>query len=132
MDHRDCATSIDELRRLAGDASFALKWDETSMTDDKPLVVTLSERDGALFLAFNKTHEGLWAEGRVDVCASSSANTDLEARIAKGRIRVGPAAHWLLRQSLGQGATFALRKLGSGQLRIATPGWSGVFSPVRN
>ena len=126
MDPHDCASSVAELRRLAGDPLFAARWEETSMLDGKPLLVSITEREGRLFLAFFKTHEGVWAEGPVAICAAS---TELEARIAKSHIVMGPAAHWLLRQSLGNGATFSLRRLASGQLRIATPGWSGVFSP---
>lgn len=126
---RSCASTFDELRHLAGEPTFASRWEETSMTDGKPLVVSISEQDGSLFLGFIKTREGLWAEGPVAVCAS---NAELEARIARNRIHVGPAAHWLLRHSLGEGATFTLRRLATGQLRIATPGWSGIFSPLRN
>jgi hypothetical protein len=45
-------------------------------------------------------------------------------------MQVGPAANWLLRQSLAGGARFALALQPGGQLRIATPGWSGAFVPA--
>jgi hypothetical protein len=124
---RFCANTQHELRQVARDPGFALTWVETSMSDGKPLQVAISERDGALFLAFHKAQEGLWAEGVAVVC---EAGDDLEARIAQDRIRLGPAAHWILRQSLGRGASFSLRRVAPGRLRIATPGWSGVFVPL--
>lgn len=112
---------------LTGDPSFPLRWEETSMTDGKPLVVSITEKDGALFLAFNKTQEGLWAEGAAVICR---AGAGLEARI--GRVRMGPAAHWLLRQSMGHGTTFVLSRQMAGPLHIATPGWKGDFLPRPN
>lgn len=98
------------------------------MSDGKPLVLAIGERDGALFLEFTKTREGLWAEGRARICSSGSR---LEARLRRGAMQLGPAAHWIVRQSLGQGATFVLSRLPGGHLRIATPGWSGLFVPLQ-
>lgn len=122
-----CAATIGELKALAGDASFPLRWQETSMSDGKPLVVAIAEREDMLFLEFIKTREGLWAEGQAKVCGSGAR---FEARLRRGGVRLGPAAHWILRQSLGQGATFVLSRLPGGQLSIATPGWSGLFEPL--
>lgn len=96
------------------------------MTDGKPLIVSIMERDGSIVLEFVKTGEGLWAQGTAVICKS---NADLEARMKKGRVRVGPAAPWILRHSIGQGATFVLSRLATDQLRIAAPGWHGAFSP---
>lgn len=123
---RDCVSSLEGLAQLAGEP-FPLRWEETSMTDGKPLVVSILEKDGSLFMEFLKTREGLWAEGTAVICAGAGR---LEARIS--RVRLGPAAHWLLRQSIGRGATFTLSRLAMGQLRIATPGWQGVFTPRRD
>lgn len=99
------------------------------MSDGKPLIVSIMEREGSITLEFFKTREGLWAEGDVVICRSDA---NLEARMKKGRIRLGPAAHWIVRQSVGQGGTFLLSRLATGQLRIATPGWHGAFSPMRD
>ncbi|ROZ76999.1 hypothetical protein [Ramlibacter sp. WS9] len=126
-DPQNCTRTLEGLAILAGDSPFPLRWEETSMTDGKPLVVSITEKDGALFLAFNKTHEGLWAEGPAVVCRMGAA---LEARI--GRIRIGPAAHWILRQSMAGGSTFALSRRSAGQLQIATPGWKGDFAAKPN
>lgn len=124
-----CATSVGELRSLAGDAAFPLRWEETSMSDGNPLVVSIADRDDGLFLEFVKAREGLWAEGATTIC---QADAQLQARMKAGRLRVGPAAHWILRHSIGQGGIFMLSRQPGGQLRIATPGWSGLFTPLRD
>lgn len=124
-----CATTVDELKGIAHDASFPLRWQETSMSDGKPLVVAIAEREDMLFLEFIKTQEGLWAQGQAKICGSGAR---FEARLRRGGLRLGPAAHWILRHSIGQGATFVLSRQPGGQLRIATPGWSGLFVPLHD
>lgn len=121
-----CARTIVELRRLLGDPAFPLKWEETGMDDGKPLVVSMRENNGALFLEFVKTQEGLWAESAGEVCP---AGADFETRFTAEQIRLGPAAGWALRYALGGGGKFTLTQLGADRLRIAASGWSGVFSP---
>src|SRR5688572_20690433 len=61
-----CATTLADLGRLA--PSLAHAWQEISMRDGKPLIVVLGEQEGALYMRFEKTREGLWAEGRATVC----------------------------------------------------------------
>ena len=82
------------------------------MRDARPLVVTLDERVGGLFISFVKTGEGLWAEGRATLCRSGEG---LEARFDAARLQIGPASGWLLRVTgrqahsagvFGQGAGF--------------------------
>jgi len=124
-----CATSVGELRSIAGDAAFALRWEETSMSDGKPLVVSIAQHDDGLHLEFVKVREGLWAEGAATIC---QADAQLQARMKPGRLRLGPAAHWILRHSIGQGGVFLLSRQPGGLLRIATPGWSGLFAPLRD
>lgn len=123
-----CATTINELRVMNGDQAFALKWNETSMDDGKSLRVSILEKKGVLILEFIKTKEGLWAESAGVIC---QAGTDLEVRFTGEQIRFGPAASWMLRSLLGNGGKFTLTKFGSEQLRIATSGWSGIFSPAQ-
>ena len=43
-----CAATLSELRVLLGDVSFPLVWEETSMDDGKPLVVSILEKEGSL------------------------------------------------------------------------------------
>jgi hypothetical protein len=126
---QSCAATIGEMRALLGDQSFPLKWQETTMNDGKPLVVSIQERNGSLFLEFIKTREGLWAESAGVMC---KAGADFETRFAEDQIRLGPAASWVMRYALGHGGKFTMTKLGPEQLRIATSGWNGVFSPRAN
>lgn len=121
-----CAVTISELRTLLGDQTFPLKWEETTMKDGKPLLVTIFEKKDLLFLEFIKAREGLWAESAGVICKTSAG---LEIQFTGEQIRLGPAANWVLRYALGNGGKFTLRKFGSEQLRIATSGWSGIFSP---
>ncbi len=122
-----CASNISELRRLLGDSAFPLRWTETSMDDGKPMVVTLQERNGALALRFIKSSEGVWAEGTGTLCRKG---TDIEARLGKDQLRLGPAAHWLVRMTLADGGTFTLHRPTGRQLQITTQGWSGRFVPA--
>lgn len=121
-----CASSLPEFRQLAGDPAFPLRWQETSMDDGKPMVVSIVERNGALVLTLVKTGESLWAEGAGVICRSGA---DLEARLSKDQLRLGPAANWLTRLALADGCAITLRRV-SKYLRIATRGWSGLFVPL--
>ena len=120
-----CAATIEDLRALVADPAFPLKWRETTMDDGKPLLFTLEEKRGALFLEFVKTGEGLWAEGVGIVCRDG---TEVVARISREQIRVGPAANGALRYLLSNGGEFTLTKLEAGRLRVETTGWHGTFS----
>ena len=120
-----CVESIRELRTLLHDPAFPLQWRETTMDDRKPLVMSILERDGLLFLSIVKTQEGLWAEGVGTICVKGS---ELEARFAPERMSIGAAAHWAMRFSLANGADFTLTRIGTARMKIATPGWSAMFS----
>lgn len=121
-----CITSVQELRNVLGDQRVTLQWEETSMNDGKPLVVSIFESQGVLALKFVKTSEGLWAEGTGAVCGSGAT---LEISFDKTQLRMGPASGWLLRSLLAQGRKFTLTRLDADQLGIATSGWSGTFVP---
>lgn len=120
-----CAQTVRELRTLLGDPGFPLQWRETSMDDGKPLVMSILERDGALFLSFVKSHEGLWAEGEGAICTEGKR---IEARFSPGKMIAGPAAHWAMRYSLRHGAHFSITRLDVQRIRISTAGWSGTFA----
>lgn len=123
-----CAATVGELGVMLGNPVFPLKWEETTMDDGKPLVMSIVENNkGSLSMEFTKTGEGLWAESRGVICKTG---TDFEARFTGGQVRLGPAASWLLRLALQNGGKFKLTKFGSDQLRIATSSWSGIFSPT--
>jgi hypothetical protein len=121
-----CAASISELRLLLGEPNFPLTWEETTMDDGKPLLVSILEKDGLLWLEFIKTREGLWAQSAGVICRSGH---DFETRFGPEKIRLGPAANWVLRFALANGGKFTLTRLGSDKLRIAGGGWQGTFLP---
>ena len=121
-----CATTIGELKQLLHDPAFALTWEETTMDDGKPLVVSIHEQKGALFVSFTKTARGLWAEGSGVVC---QRGTDAEIQFTRDQIRFGPAASWILRFAFRNGGQFTLTQLRERQMRLSTLGWSGDFVP---
>ena len=122
-----CASTIRELRNLAGDASFSIRWTEVSMDDGKPLVLSIVERGGALSIEFVKTGEGLWAEAVGSICKTGN---EFQARMTKDKIHLGPAASWMLSFALADGGTFTMRRLEANQLQIETQGWTGRFVPA--
>jgi hypothetical protein len=120
-----CAATIRALKDLLADQSLSLTWRETTMDDGRPLVLSILEKGGSLFLAFDKTGEGLWAEGASVVCRNGA---DVEARFTGERFRFGPAANWAVRHTFADDGRFTLTRLGAEQLRIEAPGWSGTFA----
>lgn len=122
-----CAQSISELKILLNDKNLPLVWHETTMQDGKPLIVTIGERGTGLVLTFVKTKEGLWAESAGRFCKT---NTGFELLFGKDEIRLGPAAHWLLRVALGDGGRFVVTRQSDESLDISATGWSGNFTSV--
>lgn len=124
-DSQRCAATITELKTLLGDQTFPLKWEETTMDDGKPLMLSILDKNGALSVEFIKTRHGLWAQSAGVVCKT---DVELEIRFTSEQIQFGPAAGWLLRSALGNGGKFTLTQLGPKKLRVATTGWSGIFN----
>ncbi len=123
----DCASSIPQVKALLGDPDFPLRWEETSMDDGKPLLVSIVEKnDGTVRLEFVKSRVGLWAETSGVICR---ADKGFEIRFTPAQIQFGPAASWALRLALGRGGRFTLQQRGPAQLQIATTGWAGTFVP---
>jgi len=122
---RACAKNIPQLNQLWGAAAFPLTWQETSMSDGKPLVVSIQEKNGKLHLQFVKAMEGLWAESTGFICP---VGNELEIEFTGDDIQLGPAANWLIKLAIGNGGKFSLQRIGPQQLRIKTSGWQGLFS----
>lgn len=120
-----CVSTLADLKQLLDDPSFSLNWEETTMDDGKPLMVTIAEKNGALSVAFVKRTKGLWADISGEICKTDQ---DMEIRFTGQQIHFGPAASWVLRYALGNGGKFTLTRLGAKQLRVATTGWSGDFA----
>ena len=125
LEARTCAKNIHEVNQLWGDSAFPLRWRETSMSDGKPLVLSIEEKKGKLHIQFVKEKEGLWAESTGQICQAGQA---LEIEFTGDEIRLGPAANWVLKLAMNNGGKFSLEKIGSEELRIKTSGWQGFFS----
>lgn len=122
-----CVSTMVELKELLEDQAFSMKWEETTMDDAKPLLVSIVERNGALSVAFVKSTKGLWADISGVICKTDK---DLEIRFTAEQIRFGPAASWVLRYALSKGGKFTLTRIDAKQMRVATTGWSGIFVPI--
>lgn len=122
-----CVTTLTDLKALLRDPGFPLQWEETTMDDGQPLMVTIAEKDGALSVAFVKTSRGLWADITGSICQTEQA---LEIRFTDKQIHFGPAASWVLRYVLSSGGQFTLSRNGAQKMRVSTTGWSGLFVPV--
>jgi len=126
-DAANCASSIKDLRNLVGDPAFSSRWAEVSMDDGKPMTVAVTDRNGLLHFQFVKSGEGVWAEISGVICKNGP---DLEARLSREQITVGPAAHWVFAVAVANGAAFTVRRRSSNQLKIDLQGWSGYFAPT--
>jgi hypothetical protein len=122
-----CVSTIEEVKNLFDDQAFSLKWQETTMDDGKPLIVSIAENNGVASVAFVKSTKGLWADIRGVICKTDKA---MEIRFTADQIHFGPAASWVLRYALGNGGKFTLNRIGAKQLQVATTGWSGMFVPI--
>lgn len=122
-----CVSTITELKVLFADWPFSLKWEETTMDDGKPLVVSISENNGTLSVEFIKTTKGLWANISGVLCKTDQV---MEIRFSAEQIHFGPGASWILRYALANGGKFTLTRAGGKQLQVQTTGWSGLFVPV--
>jgi hypothetical protein len=123
----NCATNVAQLRAMLEDPSFPLHWEETGMSDARPLLLTLDDRGAGLFISFVKTGEGLLAEGPAQVCRRANR---VEARFQQDGLQLGAAASFMLRTALRAGAAVHLQRTPAGRLRIGTVGWSGDFVPA--
>jgi len=97
------------------------------MSDGKPLEISITERDGSLFLEFIKAREGLWAQGKASICQFEAGRG---AQLQPAGFRLGPAAHWILRSEFDRGAPLSISWPSVGEMRISTRGWSGTFAPA--
>jgi hypothetical protein len=122
-----CVSTIAELKVLLADPPISLRWEETTMDDAKPLVVSIAERNGALSVEFVKATKGVWADISGVICKSDKA---MEMRFTAEQIHFGPAASWVLRYALGNGGKFTLTRLGEKQVQVQTTGWSGDFVAI--
>ena len=114
------------VQKLIGQTPFVDHWVETTADDGKPLKIEMSARDSKLYFVFDKTEEGVWAEGPATVCPSDDV---LLVKLSSKSIVVGKAAPRLIRWMMSDGATFRLKLKDAKSLHVSTTGWSGDFVP---
>jgi len=121
-----CAATVQELARMTGEPAFPLKWTETTMGDGKPLVVSISERQGVLALEFTKTREasGLKAPGSSARPAPIWKSGFPESRFAWGRRQTGSCANRWVKG--GPSGYQDWQRTGSGSQR-----WAGTVTSCR-
>lgn len=117
-----CAETLEQLRNLGSGMHHS--WRETGMRDGKPLLLSLTETQGSLWLHLHKTGEGPWASGPARVCRQQGGRVAAHLTMAS----LGTAAPWLLRRMMGQSPVFILDHQGGDLLQVSTSGWTGVFT----
>jgi hypothetical protein len=122
----DCAVTAPALKTLLGEA-MKERWIETTANDGKPLKIEITSKSDRLYFVFDKTNEGVWAEGNAQVCKDGK---ELVLRISGKDIKLGPKAPWPIRLSMGSGAKFKLKFDSPEKLHVSTFGWSGDFIPL--
>lgn len=123
----ECAKTSTALKDLMADA-MKERWIETTADDGKPLKIEITSKNDLLYFVFDKTNEGVWAEGRAEVCKDLK---NLVLKITGKDIKLGPKAPFPIRLSMGSGAKFKLRIDSPEKLHVSTFGWSGDFVPLK-
>lgn len=123
---QECVTDQLGLLKLVGSEEFHAEWIETTQDDGKPLMIKMQSQKDRLYFIFDKTKEGVWAEGLIRVCKNQDK---LIVKISKEDIKVGDAAPWLIKMAMGGGAEFKLQITSKDKMHVAITGWSGDFIP---
>ncbi|AGH96666.1 hypothetical protein [Pseudobdellovibrio exovorus] len=124
---KTCVRDQKGLRELLGDQNFPAEWIETTADDGKPLMLKMSDRDDRLYFIFDKTREGIWAEGLIEVCSEKDG---VVVKISGQDIKLGDKAPRLIRWSMSGGAKFKLKLKEKDKMYVSTLGWSGDFIPM--
>lgn len=121
-----CALTHQDLNALLKVERFPENWVETTQNDGKPLMIRMQERDGRLYFIFDKTKEGVWAEGLIQICKNQN---NFVIQISRADIKIGSAAPWPMKISMKRGAQFTLQMKEKDKMHVSTLGWSGDFVP---
>lgn len=124
----NCVTDQAGLRTLAKDPDFPATWAETTADDGKPLIIKMSTQNDKMYFVFDKTKEGVWAEGPIEICPDKDI---LLVKISGKNIKVGDAAPRLVKWSMSGGATFKLKLKSKELMHVSITGWSGDFVPQK-
>jgi hypothetical protein len=120
-----CADTEEELDALTS-ADFSVTWSETTANDGKPMLLKMSSRNNKLYFVFEKTREGVWAEGAVQVCTDRSG---LVVTMDADDIELGPRAPGLVKMAMRSGARFKVIVKSPQSIHVSTSGWKGDFEP---
>lgn len=120
----DCTQNKAGLTALLQGKEFYPSWKETTADDGKPLLIEMSTKGDKLYFVFDKTKEGIWAEGLISVCKEKN---ELVVKISKEDIKVGSKAPRVIRWTMSSGATFKLQLKDEQHLHVSTFGWKGDF-----
>jgi hypothetical protein len=121
-----CADTQAKFTALLGGKDISPKWIETTASDGKPLKILISTKDNRLYFVFEKTQEGVWAEGRAIICKDGK---DFVVNIDGKDIKLGSSAPLPIRLGMGSGAKFHLQISAANKMHVSTFGWSGDFIP---
>jgi hypothetical protein len=128
-----CAETKTDLRTLMTNRSGAgyaqvldSQWVETTADDGKPLKIQITEQSGKLYFTFDKTQDGIWAEGPAQICDEDGK---LVLSVTGKNIKLGKAAPWPVRWSMGGGTNLRLNFSTADKLHVSATGWSGDFVP---
>lgn len=119
----DCASDMHELTALIGH-SFPSNWKETSARDHKPMLLRITEQADKLHIVFDKTDEGVWGSGNIEVCKK-----DDKYQIVATGMRPGSAAPGMLRGMMNGSQKFNLDVRSASSIRVWRTGWGGEFVP---
>jgi hypothetical protein len=129
-----CAGTRPELERMMiieHGEKFAqvlnVGWVETTADDGKPLVITVKEQNSKLYFTFDKTKEGIWAEGPAQICHEDD---EMVLKVSGKDIKLGTEAPWPLRISMSGGTKLRLKFKDTENLHVSATGWSGDFRPT--
>jgi hypothetical protein len=126
-----CSDDFSAVAEYLGTNHQALVWMETTQDDGKPLFIHLKDENSKVYLVFNKSKEGPWAEGPAKLCRAEGSLVN--AKISKQNVKLGSALPTLIRWGFSAaGANFRLLPMGTKEkpeLKISTVGWGGVFVP---
>lgn len=123
--YADCADTEAELDAMTV-ADFSVNWRETTANDGKPMLLKMSSKNDKLYMVFEKSRDGVWAEGAVEVCSDGGG---LLVKMDADDIHLGPKAPGLVRMAMHNGARFKVQVKSARSIHVSTSGWSGDFTP---
>lgn len=117
----DCASDMQELNTMIGH-EFHTHWRETTADDGKPMLLRITEQGNKLHIVFEKTRDGLWGSGEVEVCKKGS-----KYEIVSANMQPGKSAPGMIRGMMNGSQKFNLQINSASSIKVWRFGWSGSF-----